>query len=230
MAQPFRYKIQTDECFRPNFSRNALSRERFPSARHSSLCEAPAMNGPIDAEADAQAGEFVRLLIEIQPLLRSFIGHLVPMADARDDLLQEVSMVIWQKKSSFTMSGGTDAGKDFRNWAYTIARFVVMGHQKQAKRQNQLIFGEDLINTLASEFEESDPRIAERMPALRRCLQKVPSDERRLLLERYSRHGAVENQAREEGRSSAALRGMLFRLRIALRRCVEQELQHQPEA
>ena len=129
-----------------------------------------------------------------------------------------------------SMLEGTSTEEEFRNWAYTIARFVVMGHQKQARRQNQLVFGEELINTLASEFEESDPCVAERMPALRRCLQKVPSDERRLLLERYSQHGAVENQAREEGRSSAALRGMLFRLRIALRRCVEQELQHQPEA
>jgi RNA polymerase sigma-70 factor (ECF subfamily) len=188
------------------------------------------MNCPIDPETDAQAGEFVGLLIGIQPLLRSFIGHLMPMSDSRDDLLQEVSMVIWQKRSSFHISGGTDVGKDFRNWSYTIARFVVMGHQKQARRQNQLVFGEDLIDTLASEFEECDPRIAERMPALRRCLQKVPSEERRLLLERYSRHGAVENQAREEGRSSAALRGLLFRLRVALRRCVEQELQHQTEA
>ena len=185
------------------------------------------MNGPIDPESDAQAGELVQLLIEIQPLLRSFISHLMPMSDSRDDVLQEVNMVIWQKKGSFQIS--RDSGKDFRNWAYTIARFVVMSHQKQAKRQNQLIFGEDLMNTLANEFEESDPRLAERMPALRRCLQKLPSDDRRLLLERYSQHGAVESQAREEGRSSAALRGLLFRLRIALRRCVEQELQHQTE-
>ncbi|RYD63896.1 MAG: hypothetical protein EOP83_11040, partial [Verrucomicrobiaceae bacterium] len=103
------------------------------------------MNGPIDPESDAKAGELVRLLIEIQPLLRSFIGHLMPMSDSRDDVLQEVNMVIWQKKSSFTISG--DPGKDFRNWAYTIARFVVMSHQKQAKRQNQLMFGEDLIDT-----------------------------------------------------------------------------------
>jgi RNA polymerase sigma-70 factor (ECF subfamily) len=186
------------------------------------------MNGPIDPESDAQSGEFVRLLIGVQPLLRSFIGHLLPMSDSRDDLLQEVSMVMWQKRTSFTIAG--DAEKDFRNWAYTIARFVVMSHQKQAKRQNQLIFSDDLIHTLASEFEESDPRMTERMPALGRCLQKVPSDDRRLLLERYSQHGAVESHARVGGRSSAALRGMLFRLRIALRRCVEQELQHQPEA
>jgi RNA polymerase sigma-70 factor (ECF subfamily) len=186
------------------------------------------MSDPLNADPDAEAGEFVQLLIEIQPQLRSFIGHLMPMADIRADLAQEVNMVIWKKRDTFKMS--ENAGKDFRNWAYTIARLVVMSHQKQARRDNQLVFGEDLLKTLACDFEESDPTIAERMPALRRCLQKVPKDERHLLLERYSQHGAIEQQARSEGRSAASLRGMLFRLRIALRRCVERELQNHSQA
>ena len=186
------------------------------------------MSDPFNSYSDVEAGEFVHLLIEMQPKLRSFIGHLMPMADIRADLVQEVNMVIWKKRGSFTMSG--DRARSFRNWAYTIARFVVMSHRKRARRDGQMVFGEDLLETLACDFEESDPAIAERMPALRRCLQKVPANERKLLLERYSQHGAVEHQARTEGRSAAALRGMLFRLRIALRRCVEQELQHQSEA
>lgn len=186
------------------------------------------MNSPFDPDTDAEAGEFVQLLIELQPQLRSFIAHLMPMADLRADLVQEVNMLLWKKRGSFEMSG--DRSRGFRNWAYTIARFVVMGHQKRARREGLLVFGEEVMESLASEFEESDPRIAERMPALRRCLNKVPQVERELLLERYRQHGAVEEQARTAGRSSAALRGMLFRLRIALRRCVEQELQHQTEA
>jgi RNA polymerase sigma-70 factor (ECF subfamily) len=186
------------------------------------------MNDPFhpDPAADADGGDFVNLLIGLQPQLRSFIGHLTPMVDSRADLLQEVNMVVWKKRESFRMTA--DPGKDFRNWAYTIARFVVMNHQKQAKRDNRLVFGDELMEKLADDFEESDPRIAERMPALKRCLQKVPVSERHLLLERYSQHGAVEEEARSVGKSAAALRGMLFRLRIALRRCVEQELQQQP--
>jgi RNA polymerase sigma-70 factor (ECF subfamily) len=186
------------------------------------------MSSPFDPDTDAEAGEFVQLLIETQPQLRSFIAHLMPMTDLRADLVQEVNMLIWKKRGSFEMS--RDRSRGFRNWAYTIARFVVMSHQKRARRDGRLVFGEEVLESLAGDFEESDPRLAERMPALRRCLQKVPKDERQLLLERYSQHGAVEEQARTEGKSSAALRGMLFRLRIALRRCVEQELQHQPEA
>ena len=186
------------------------------------------MNDPFqpDSAADADGGIFVNLLIGLQPQLRSFIGHLTPMVDSRADLLQEVNMVVWKKRDSFRMTA--DPEKEFRNWVYTIARFVVMNHQKQSKRDNRLAFGEALMEKLAIDFEESDPVIAERMPALRRCLQKVPQGDRHLLLERYSQHGAVEEHARSGGRSAASLRGMLFRLRIALRRCVEQELQQQP--
>ncbi len=171
---------------------------------------------------DEGAGEFVCLLIDLQPQLRSFVGHLVPVVDARADILQEVNMVLWKKRPTFR------PGTNFRNWAYTVARFVVMGHQKRAKRDKRLVFDDELLETLAEDFEESDPSIAERMPALRRCLRKVPENERRLLLDRYVHHGTVEREAQTSSRSAAALRGTLFRLRIALRRCIERELKQEP--
>ena len=131
-------------------------------------------------------------------------------------------MLLWEKRDDFEM------GTNFRTWAYTFARFVTMNHQKRARREKRLVFNDELLETLAQEFEESDPVIAERMPALRRCLGKVPEDERDLLLERYAEHGAVERESRDSGRSAAALRGMLFRLRIALRRCIEREMKTTP--
>ena len=186
------------------------------------------MRNPFKPESEDEAGGFVQLLIEIQPQLRSFIGHLMPIPDSRPDLLQEVNMLLWKKRKTFRMSA--DCAKEFRNWAYTIARYVVMNQQKRARRESKLVFGDEVLDKLACDFEESDPGIAERIPALRRCLRKIPENERDLLLERYTRHGAVEHRAREDDRSAAALRGVLFRLRVALRRCVEHELQQSPEA
>ena len=61
------------------------------------------MSAPFDPDPDVEAGEFVQLLIEMQPQLRSFIGHLMPMKDVRADLVQEVNMVVWKKRSSFTL-------------------------------------------------------------------------------------------------------------------------------
>ncbi|MBK1882257.1 sigma-70 family RNA polymerase sigma factor [Luteolibacter pohnpeiensis] len=179
---------------------------------------------PSDHPEDSATGDFVFQLIDLQPQLRAFIGHLTPVIDIRADVLQEVNLLLWQKRSSF------EAGTSFRNWAYTFARYVVMNYQKKAKRDKRLVFSDELMEALAEDFERADPHFEERLTALRRCLLKVPKNERRLLLDRYSEHGAVEQEARAIGRSAAALRGILFRLRIALRKCVENELRDQPSS
>lgn len=170
------------------------------------------------ASRDRAEGDFVCQLIAIQPELRSFVSHLIPVIDAREDALQEVNLVLWRKRESF------EPGTHFRNWAYTCARYVVMNRQKRAKRDKRLVFSDGMVELLADEFEECDPRMSDRLPALRRCLEKVPDNDRRLLLERYAAHGAIERRAENSGRSAAALRAMLFRLRIALRKCIEREL------
>ncbi|GAA5482947.1 hypothetical protein Hsar01_02173 [Haloferula sargassicola] len=175
-----------------------------------------------DPVSEQREGDFVCQLIGIQPELRAFIGHLLPIVDARADALQEVNLLLWKKRESF------EPGTSFKNWAFTCARFVVMSRQKKARRDRRLVFSDELIERLAEEFEQADPSMEERLPALRRCLEKVPETERRLLLDRYSEHGAVTRHSERSGRSAAALRAMLFRLRIALRKCVERELQNHP--
>lgn len=182
----------------------------------------PVENLSVVPEASGEAsGEFVCQLIEVQSELRSFIAHLMPFVDARNDILQEVNLRVWQKREQFR------PGSNFRAWVFTFARNVTMTYQKRARRENQLLFSPETVAQLASEFIEDDPSIDERLPALRQCLEKVPAEERQLLIGRYQKHGAIKEAARESGRSAAALRGTLHRLRIALRRCVEVELKQE---
>lgn len=163
-------------------------------------------------------------LIELQPELRAFIGHLMPFVEVRKDILQEVNMLVWEKRESF------EPGTNFRAWVFRFARNVTMKYQKRARREKEVMFSPETIAALASDFERESPQIDERLPVLRRCLEKVPAEERRLLLGRYGRHGAVQEAADSAGRSGASLRGVLFRLRIALRRCVEKEMNRKGSA
>ncbi|MBB5352461.1 RNA polymerase sigma-70 factor (ECF subfamily) [Haloferula luteola] len=173
------------------------------------------MARPHSPEASDQ-GEFVRLLLQHQDALLVFICHLVPNRDVRDDVLQEVNLLLWEKREEFEL------GTNFRAWAYAFARYVAMRSRTKAIREGKVAFGHELIETLADEFEEEDPLLAEGMPALRECLERLTEEDRALLLMRYRKHGAVEQFAESTGKSSAAVRGVLFRLRIALRRCVER--------
>lgn len=164
------------------------------------------------------SGDFVCNLIDLQPELRTFIAHLMPFADVRGDILQDVNLLVWEKRENFEL------GTNFRAWVYTFARNVTMQHQKRARRENERVFSQETIDLLADEFSETDPVIDDRMVALRSCLEKIPNAERKLLLSRYAERGAVEKAAETSDKSASALRGTLFRLRTALRRCVENEM------
>lgn len=99
-----------------------------------------------------------------------------------------------------------------------------MKYQKRARREKELMFSAETIDALAEDFAAASPGFDERLPALRHCLEKVPDREKQLLLTRYTQHGAVAREAKSSAKSDAALRGILFRLRVALRRCVEKEM------
>lgn len=167
---------------------------------------------------EAELGRFVCGLIEIQTELKSFVAHLMPFTDARDDIVQEVNLLVMEKRRQF------EPGTNFRAWVYTFARNVTMKRQKRARERREFAFDPEVMERLAEDFREADPVTDERLPALQRCLAKMTGDERALLLGRYERRGATVEAADERGTSAAAVRGVLHRLRIALRRCVEREL------
>ena len=142
----------------------------------------------------------------------------MPFAGAREDILQEVNLLVWEKRHKFTM------GTNFRAWIFSFARNVTMKHQKRARREHSIMFTQETIEFLADDFVEDHTDLEERLQALRGCLKKINPKERTLLLRHYTSRGASERAAEAMGRSSSAVRGMLHRLRIALRRCIEREL------
>jgi DNA-directed RNA polymerase specialized sigma24 family protein len=62
---------------------------------------------------------------------------------------------------------------------------------------------------------------AERVAALRRCVDKLEKSQRELIEMRYRREVPLADLARRVGRSAAALSMSLFRLRAALEKCME---------
>lgn len=175
-------------------------------------------SGPSAKADEAELGQFVCGLIEIQTELKSFVAHLMPFTSERDDIVQEVNQLVMEKRHQF------EPGTNFRAWVYTFARNVTMKRQKRARRRREFVFDPEVMARLAEDFREADPVTDERLPALRRCLGKMSEDERGLLLGRYERRGATVDAAGKRGTSAAAVRGVLYRLRIALRRCVEREM------
>ncbi|BCX48805.1 RNA polymerase sigma factor [Haloferula helveola] len=167
----------------------------------------------------AREHEFVRLLTEHQDSIRAFIHSLMPGNPAVRDVTQETLMLLWQKRDSFTL------GTSFINWAFAVARFRVLEFHRRSKRDQRLVFSDELLDSLAGEPEEMAPqRLEGTRTALRECLASLSDKNRELVRLRYEGEQSIEDFAEDSGRSAGALRVSLFRIRNSLKKCIRSKL------
>lgn len=160
--------------------------------------------------------DFVGELTEHQSVLRTFIGYLMSGATGVADVTQEVNLLLWEKRDQFEL------GTNFRAWAFTVARYQVLGHLRRMRRERSFQFSTELVDQLADEWQEDTSDHESQLVALELCLEKLPSDDLDLVRARYGGHGGVERFAKNAGCTSGSMRLRLFRLRAALKQCVEQ--------
>jgi len=166
--------------------------------------------------------EYVQLMTQHQIALRTFIVSLLPGNANVSDVLQETNLVLWQKRNKFKH------GTKFLAWAFTIARYEAMHERDRSKRDGRLIFSDELVNALADpehESEYNDEKNERHLTALEHCMTKLESDERELINHRYTQGKSLEKLAEDCGKSPGSLRVALFRIRAALKKCIEIQLE-----
>ena len=72
---------------------------------------------PSASNDDERYEAFVRLLVEHEPRVRSFLRGLLPTWYEVEEVAQEASLVAWRKFDDF------EQGTSFGGWLLTIARF-----------------------------------------------------------------------------------------------------------
>lgn len=163
--------------------------------------------------------EFVRLLTDHQASLRAYIISLMPGQSGAHDVLQETNIVLWEKRAKF------EIGTNFTAWAFAITRYCVLEHRRKQRRDDILIFNDDLLQKLTLDPEQLAPtHLEDRQIALESCLAKLDENDQQLINYRYTKGKSVEEYSEEVGKSAGALRVALFRIRTALRRCVTRQL------
>ena len=161
---------------------------------------------------------FVALLTGHQLLLRNFVASLIPAIDARADIVQEINILLWEKRANFELD------TNFKAWAFAVARYVVMNNQKRFRRDGWLVFCSETVEALADQFEEMDTDPDERMGALRECMGRLPDEHQRLLLDCHTERGSIERAALERGQPAVTIRSILLRLRNRLRKCIAERI------
>jgi RNA polymerase sigma-70 factor (ECF subfamily) len=178
-----------------------------------------------DGEMDQQA-QFIKLFVAAE---RKFLGYLVtllPSIEDAEELMQETSIVIWEKFEEFlaTQKGEPDVDR-FVAWGCKIALYKALNYRRQ-RRSGHKLLGDDIVQLISTawlERQESD-ELAARRSALARCLDQLPSSRRELLHEYYWQKHKVEDMALKQDRTAASIYKLLQRVRISLHKCIDQHL------
>ena len=173
-----------------------------------------------DQTASLGEADFMRLLLRHENALRAFARSLLPSWDAVDDVLQDASVIMWQKLSQLDGEAG------FLPWGKVIVRFQCYQNLEQRKRKETGV-SDELIAILADEAEQiSEAEHSKRRQALETCMSKFSDPQRDLVLAPYLHHGRIKELAELGGTSANSLYKKLGRLRDRLRNCVKERLVH----
>ena len=171
------------------------------------------------SERSVKEQEFIRLLTEHQNAIRAYISSMMPGSPSVQDILQETSLLLWEKRDNFVL------GTNFIAWAFAVARYRVLDHRRKMRRDQRLVFSDELLDTLALPPEETlSDQLNARRKALTECLSRLSSKNREIIKCRYDADTSIEDYAAETGRSAGALRVALFRIRQSLKSCIQQKV------
>ena len=162
---------------------------------------------------------FLRLFLQNERRLYAYILTLLPNRSDADDVLQEASLVMWDKFDEHTPPD------DFAAWGCRIAYFKVLDFYKKCQR-SRVKFSQAMLERVAETAIEHAGVVAAGRPAggpvgLHREAQ--PRD-RDLLARRFTAGATTKSTSEEVGRSVEAVYKALARVRQALFECVQRAL------
>ena len=160
---------------------------------------------------------FGQLITQAQRSLFALIRTLVPDAAAADDVLQETNLTLWNQAERF------QPGTNFAAWAAKVAWFKVLDYRKRCNR-DRLRFGDALLEQLAQEAMADLDGFDSRKAALMKCFAMIPPERRRVLDLHYGQRWSLAQIGDDVGKSPGAVKQLMARIRMALRRCVRHRL------
>lgn len=169
--------------------------------------------------ATEKGKSFLRLFLQNERGLYAYILTILPNRADADDVLQEASLVMWDK---FDERNPPD---NFTAWGCRIAYFKVLDFCKKRQR-SRVVFSQALLERLAETALEhaAGLQLDERREALAGCIGKLRPRDRDLLSRRFAEQVDVAAIAKEIGRSADAVYKALAKIRQALFECVTRAI------
>ena len=164
-----------------------------------------------------EQSRFLTHFLPAQRALRAYLQAATRDVHETDDLLQDVSNVLWEKFNQY------DESRPFTAWALGIARLQVL-KWRQAKARARRLLSEEALNELADAAVRASEEPDERPALLERCMEALQARARRVLEMKYGGNLAIKQIADQLGQQVGAIEMALVRARRALRDCIERKL------
>ncbi|MCO6046951.1 sigma-70 family RNA polymerase sigma factor [Aeoliella sp. ICT_H6.2] len=161
--------------------------------------------------------EFVDLLSKHSKRIYTYVRTLV-LNDENDaeEVFQSTCAAAWSKFCQF------EKGTNFGAWACKIAYYEVL-RQRESRRRIQF-FSEEVLASLADEAMPIAERVQERREALAECVEKLGSEDVRMIESRYFHLVRPKQIAEQMGKSVDTVYRELRRINHQLLCCVEGAL------
>src|SRR5262245_2809137 len=172
-----------------------------------------------DPSPPGKSKRFLRLFLQNERRLYAYILTLLPNRADADDVLQEASLVMWDKFDEDSPPA------DFAAWGCRIAYFKVLDFCKKRQR-SRVLFSQPVLERLAETAAEQAAalQLDERREALAGCLEKLRPRDRDLLAHRFAEGATVQSTAAHDGRSVDAVYKALAKIRQTLFDCVTRTI------
>jgi RNA polymerase sigma-70 factor (ECF subfamily) len=185
---------------------------------------APPTNEPCD-QTPEKSKLFLPLFIRFERRIYAYIFTLLPRRADADDLLQETSLVMWDKFDA------ASPPNDFLAWGRRIAYHKVLDFYKKSRRSNarlsQLFL--DRISESAAE-PTLVQQLEDRREALAACVEKLSPRARDLLTYRFVEGATTQSTAELVGRSVEVVYKALSKIRHSLFECVQRMIAREGRA
>ncbi|MDA7672942.1 sigma-70 family RNA polymerase sigma factor [Verrucomicrobiales bacterium] len=157
-----------------------------------------------------------RLIDEHRSQLYGFVLSLVANNSDAEDLLQQVCLILWDKRDQF------EPGSNFLAWARKIARFEALNHwRKEKNRPQQPLLDEHLLQVIHERSEERELEFARHRRALQLCIAQLSERHREVIEAHYFEEKSIPKIAETLGLKANAVSQLLFRARSGLTACVQ---------
>lgn len=155
--------------------------------------------------------------------LRIYISSVVRDPDLRDEIFQEVSMVLWDKFEKF------DETRSFGAWARGIAANKMKEHWRKLKKRPVLLTP-DVLEALFHAYNDIEHEIDYREQALKYCVNQLSDPAQSLVRLKYESLLSIREIADRVQRTVAATQKALSRIRMKLQDCVEGRILQEQQA